>query len=84
VTAEASHLFWHAVQSLANVHQHPDQAAHLVLDRAHVCFLQPHVFGENPQSRTEIVSAIIHYRQSSERLQTGRTASQHSQHTDVA
>lgn len=34
-----SYLCRHAVQCLADVHQHPDQPAHLVLDRAHISFL---------------------------------------------
>lgn len=40
VSGTKTYLCWHAVQGLADVHQHPDQAAHLVLDRAHVGLLR--------------------------------------------
>ncbi len=46
------YLLWHTVQCLADVHQHPDQSAHLVLDRADIGLLQS-------QSQTVELPALI-------------------------
>lgn len=61
-----ANLFWHVVQGLANVDQHPDQPAHLVLHRADSGLLQPakHVqqFGGLQSCFTSKELAAMHMR----------------------